>query len=109
MCVCCVLYSALCLFLLAHCTSFSWYTSPLYQFFLYSMQYKGNLVSLAVAEAVLRVVEEEGLVAHARELGGYILSQLSLLANKHPCIGDVRSVHPLEETLGYFAVTEAVC
>jgi 4-aminobutyrate aminotransferase-like enzyme len=66
------------------------------------MQYKGNLVSLAVAEAVLRVVEEEGLVAHARELGGYILSQLSLLANKHPCIGDVRSVHPLEETFGIF-------
>jgi ethanolamine-phosphate phospho-lyase len=53
-------------------------------------EYKGNLVSLAVAEAVLRVVEEEGLVAHARELGGYILSQLGLLANKHPCIGDVR-------------------
>ena len=47
-------------------------------------------MSLAVAEAVLSVVEEEGLQAHAKELGGYMLSQLQQLASKHPCIGDVR-------------------
>ena len=58
----------------------------------YFTQYKGNLVSLAIAEAVLHVVEEEGLVAHAQELGSYIVSQLRLLANKHTCIGDVRYV-----------------
>ena len=58
-------------------------------------QYKGDPVSLAISEAVLNVVEGEGLAAHAEQLGGYLLSQLRTLASKHPCIGDVRYIHTL--------------
>ena len=55
------------------------------------VQYAGNPLSLAISEAVLTVVEEEGLAAHAQELGAYIQSQLRAMATRHPCIGDVRS------------------
>ena len=54
------------------------------------MQYTGDPVSLAIADAVLTAVEEEGLQDHARKLGGYILSELRKMARDHPCIGDVR-------------------
>lgn len=53
-------------------------------------QYLGDPVSLAISEAVLCVVEEENLAAHAKELGSYIRTQLTEMAQKHPCIGDVR-------------------
>lgn len=53
-------------------------------------QYVGNPLSLAISEAVLGVVEEEGLAAHAEELGSYIRAQLRELAKRHTCIGDVR-------------------
>ena len=55
-------------------------------------QYAGDPVSMAICEAVLCVIEEERLAAHAEELGSYIRSQLWNMAQKHPCIGDVRFV-----------------
>ena len=54
------------------------------------LQYTGDPVSLAISEAVLSEVEEEGLPAHAEELGSYLRTQLRELAKKHSCIGDVR-------------------
>ena len=57
-----------------------------------TLQYVGDPVSMAISEAVLCVIEEEGLAAHAEELGSYIRSQLWEMAQKHPCIGDVRFV-----------------
>ena len=49
-------------------------------------------MSLAVAEAVLTVLEEEDRQAHAKKLGDYVMDGVRQLMEKHPCIGDVRWV-----------------
>ena len=56
-----------------------------------SNQYGGNPVSMAIAEAVLTVIEEEGLQKHAHSVGDYLLQQFLQLQAKFPThIGDVR-------------------
>jgi 4-aminobutyrate aminotransferase-like enzyme/Ser/Thr protein kinase RdoA (MazF antagonist) len=50
----------------------------------------GNPVACAAALAVLDVIEEEGLVASAGEVGSYLRQRLATLAERHPLIGDVR-------------------
>jgi 4-aminobutyrate aminotransferase-like enzyme len=50
----------------------------------------GNPVACAAALAVLAVIEDEGLVANAAEVGGYLRQGLLTLAGRHPLIGDVR-------------------
>jgi 4-aminobutyrate aminotransferase-like enzyme len=50
----------------------------------------GNPVACAAALAVLAVIEDEGLVANAAEVGGYLRRGLLTLAGRHPVIGDVR-------------------
>lgn len=52
----------------------------------------GNPVSCATAEAVLRVVEDEGLRLNAQESGKALLEGLRRLASSCPRIGDVRGV-----------------
>ena len=47
-------------------------------------------MSLAIAEAVLSVIEEEKLQENARNVGGYIKSKLALLKSKYSVIGDIR-------------------
>lgn len=54
--------------------------------------YGGNAVACAAAIATLEVVDEEGLVAHAAELGTYLLDALRDLAAEHRRIGDVRGL-----------------
>lgn len=54
--------------------------------------YGGNVVSCAAALATLDVIEEEGLVANARERGAQFLAGLQALAATHPAIGDVRGL-----------------
>ena len=54
--------------------------------------YGGNVVACAAALATLDVIEEEGLVANARERGDQFLSGLRSLAARHPSIGDVRGL-----------------
>jgi 4-aminobutyrate aminotransferase len=54
--------------------------------------YGGNVVSCAAALATLEVIEEEGLVANARERGGELLAGLRQLAAGHPSVGDVRGL-----------------
>ena len=50
----------------------------------------GNTVSCAVGLAVLEVLEEEGLQAHALAVGEKLLAGFRQLMERHPLIGDVR-------------------
>jgi 4-aminobutyrate aminotransferase len=54
--------------------------------------YGGNVVSCAAANATLDVIEEEGLVANARERGAQFLAGLRALQAEHPAIGDARGL-----------------
>ena len=49
-------------------------------------------MSMAVAEAVLDVIKEEGLQERSRELGEFMMEELLVLKEKHRCVGDVRGV-----------------
>jgi acetylornithine aminotransferase/acetylornithine/N-succinyldiaminopimelate aminotransferase len=50
----------------------------------------GGPLACAVAIAVIDVIEQDGLLAHATEVGDYFQAQLRGLAKKHDCIKDVR-------------------
>ncbi len=54
--------------------------------------YGGNVVACAAALATLDVIEEEGLVANARERGAQLLSGLRSIAASHRGVGDVRGL-----------------
>jgi 4-aminobutyrate aminotransferase-like enzyme len=50
----------------------------------------GNTVSCAVGLAVLDVLEDEQLQAHAERVGAHLLARLRLLVDRSPLVGDVR-------------------
>ncbi len=50
----------------------------------------GNPVSCAIGLSVLNVIEEEGLMDHAKKTGNYLMAQLRSLQKSHSVIGDVR-------------------
>jgi 4-aminobutyrate aminotransferase len=54
--------------------------------------YGGNVVACAAALATLDVIEEEGLVANARDRGAQLLSGLRTIAVGHRGVGDVRGL-----------------
>ena len=55
--------------------------------------YGGNPLGCAVAQAVLDVVEEEGLEENVRTTGAYLLTGLHLLKERHPTkITDIRGL-----------------
>ena len=54
--------------------------------------YGGNVVSCAAANATLDVIEDEGLVANARERGTQFLIGLRGLKSRYRSIGDVRGL-----------------
>lgn len=58
----------------------------------YFNTFGGNPVSCAIGSAVLDVIKDEKLQAHALEVGQYFQYQLNALAQKHPLIGDVRGL-----------------
>jgi 4-aminobutyrate aminotransferase-like enzyme len=56
----------------------------------YFNTFGGNPVSMAAAQAVLRVIREESLQQHSQDVGGRLLSALSELAERHESVGEVR-------------------
>ena len=46
-------------------------------------------MSLAVADAVLTVIEEE-LQSNAKTVGDYLMERLRAMVDKYECLGDVR-------------------
>lgn len=56
------------------------------------MQYGGNPVSLAVASAVLDIIEKEKLQQHAAQVGKILLMGLESMQLKYKFIGDVRGL-----------------
>ncbi|HEY2575589.1 MAG TPA: aminotransferase class III-fold pyridoxal phosphate-dependent enzyme [Streptosporangiaceae bacterium] len=52
----------------------------------------GNPVAGVAALAVLDVIDEEGLVANAAEVGAYLQQGLLKLVGSHPVIGNVRGI-----------------
>ncbi len=58
--------------------------------FNFSHTYSANPVACATGIAVLDEYERYGLVAAAAERGATLKTRLDKLADKHPCIGDIR-------------------
>lgn len=56
----------------------------------YFNTFGGNPVSCAVGMAVLDVIEQEGLIENARDVGAAMRDGLVALAERHALIGDVR-------------------
>lgn len=56
----------------------------------YFNTFGGNPVSMAAAQAVLKVIEEEQLQAHAKHVGALLEAELKQLIHKYDCVGDVR-------------------
>ncbi|MDQ1079298.1 aspartate aminotransferase family protein [Pseudoroseomonas cervicalis] len=56
----------------------------------YFNTFGGNPVSCAVGQAVLEVIEGEGLVQNAHDTGAFLRDGLRQLAQRHELIGDVR-------------------
>lgn len=52
----------------------------------------GGPLACAVALEVLKVIEDEKILAHVKEVGGYFLDLLHQLDSRHGCITDVRGV-----------------
>lgn len=51
---------------------------------------EGHALACAAGVANLEVYEAEGLVERSAELGAWLLDRLHGLADRHPCVGDVR-------------------
>lgn len=58
--------------------------------FRYFNTFGGNPVSAAAAMATLQVIEDEGLMRNAADVGAYAVAGLQRLAERHAAIGDVR-------------------
>ncbi|XP_044011730.1 5-phosphohydroxy-L-lysine phospho-lyase [Aphidius gifuensis] len=58
----------------------------------YFNTYGGNPVSCAIANAVMDVIERQGLQHHAAQVGHHLLSELHKLTKRRKIIGDVRGI-----------------
>ncbi|ASP48848.1 aminotransferase class III-fold pyridoxal phosphate-dependent enzyme [Cognaticolwellia beringensis] len=58
----------------------------------YFNTFGGNPVSCAIGMAVLDVIEDENLIAHAKKTGNYLQDKLRKLQDKYHLIGDVRGL-----------------
>jgi 2,2-dialkylglycine decarboxylase (pyruvate) len=58
--------------------------------FMHVTSHVSDPLPAAVGLVVINVIEEEGLVEHAQQLGDYLIAGLRELQNRHEHIGDVR-------------------
>ena len=65
------------------------------------LTYNAHPISLAAAIANIQVMQEDGLVEHARQMGTVLHRKLTDLGEKHPSVGEVRSI-------GLFGILELV-
>jgi len=65
------------------------------------LTYSAHPMCLAAAEACLNVMIEDDLVEHARRMGGVMIELHHQMKERHPSVGDVRSI-------GLFGVLELV-
>jgi taurine--2-oxoglutarate transaminase len=56
------------------------------------LTYAGHPVGCAAGLGALDAYEEEGLIEHAAELGVFLRDRLLAMKERHPCIGEVRSI-----------------
>ena len=52
--------------------------------------YGGNSVACSIAESVLDVIEDEGLLENAKYIGNYLTEKLLKIQHDFDCVGDVR-------------------
>jgi len=55
-----------------------------------STSFGGNPIACAAALANIQVLEEEGYIEHAAEVGAKMLARATAMRERHPLIGDVR-------------------
>lgn len=65
------------------------------------LTYNGHALACAAALATIAVYEEDGLIENAARLGNYLGEALEDIRERHPSVGDVRSI-------GLFATIELV-
>jgi 4-aminobutyrate aminotransferase-like enzyme/murein DD-endopeptidase MepM/ murein hydrolase activator NlpD len=58
----------------------------------YFNTFGGNAVSCAIGLSVLDVLERDGLMARAADVGGYLRERLAELMDRHSLLGDVRGL-----------------
>ncbi|MEW6180134.1 MAG: aminotransferase class III-fold pyridoxal phosphate-dependent enzyme [Chloroflexota bacterium] len=56
------------------------------------LTFNGHPISLAAAIANIKVMQEDHLVEHARQMGEVMADMLAELAERHPSVGEVRSI-----------------
>src|SRR4029077_13861118 len=65
------------------------------------LTYNSHPLACAAALATIEVYEQEDLIGNARRMGGIMAGCLARLADRHPCVGAVRSI-------GLFGIIELV-
>jgi taurine--2-oxoglutarate transaminase len=56
------------------------------------LTYNSHGVGLAAAEAVIRVMQEDGLVERATTMGAVMRAHMDEMARKHPCVKEARNI-----------------
>ncbi len=62
------------------------------QVFSGGLTYSGHPMCLAAGLATIKVVEEENLVENSRNMGVILREHHKKMKEKHPCVGDIRSI-----------------
>src|SRR5215207_3892258 len=62
------------------------------RYFAGGLTYSGHILACAAAIASIEAFQEEGIVENSATMGEVLSEELPRLAEKHPCVGDVRGL-----------------